>query len=159
MQAGVGVAAGELIDAIPPIHGMVGKPRQRPRRLYADAARTSEVHKGQPSGVVMTWMFPPWLACLPDHHRSIPSVGPEVRHRSVSIRVPSMPTWLYPAIFAAGNAGSRAGACAAGGRLPHPSGAGVRGWPGGMINLMLASSGVFEPDRGKTDSISRFAVH
>jgi hypothetical protein len=24
----------------------------------------------------MTWMFPPWLACLPDHHRSTPSVGP-----------------------------------------------------------------------------------
>ena len=25
-----------LIDAIPPIRGVVGKPRRRPRRLYAD---------------------------------------------------------------------------------------------------------------------------
>ena len=52
-----------------------------------------EVHNGQPSGAVMTWMFPPWLSCLPDHHRSTPGVGPGVRHRSVSISVPSMLTW------------------------------------------------------------------
>ncbi len=30
-------------------------------------------------------MFPPWLACLPDQHRSAPGVGPGVRFRSVSI--------------------------------------------------------------------------
>ena len=58
--------------------------------------RTCEVQSGQPSGAVMTWMLPPWLACLPDHHRSTPVVGPGVRHRSVSIRVPSMVTWLVP---------------------------------------------------------------
>ena len=51
--------------------------------------RTGEVHNGQPSGAVMTWMFPPWLACLADHHRSTPGVGPGVRHRSVSITVRS----------------------------------------------------------------------
>ena len=41
----------------------------------------------------MTWTFPPWLSCLPDHQRSTPGVGPGVRHRSVSISVPSMLTW------------------------------------------------------------------
>jgi hypothetical protein len=58
--------------------------------------RTSEVHNGQPSGAVMTWMVPPWLACLPDHHRSTPVVGPGLRHRSVAISVPSMLMWARP---------------------------------------------------------------
>jgi len=39
---------------------------------------------------VITWMFPPWLSCFPDHNKSTPGVGPGVRHRSVSIKVPSM---------------------------------------------------------------------
>src|SRR6266480_5890791 len=37
--------------------------------------RTGEVHSGQPSGAVITWMFPPWLSCLPDHHKSTPGGG------------------------------------------------------------------------------------
>lgn len=52
--------------------------------------RTWEVQSGQPSGAVTTWIFPPWLAYLPDHHRSTTAVRPGVRQRSVSISVPSM---------------------------------------------------------------------
>jgi hypothetical protein len=55
--------------------------------------RTGEVHSGQPSGAVITWTFPPWLSCLPGHHKPAPGVGPGVRHRPVSISVPSMLTW------------------------------------------------------------------
>lgn len=54
--------------------------------------RTPEVQIGQPSAAVITCTLPPWLACLPDHHRSTPGVGPGVETRSVSISTPSMLT-------------------------------------------------------------------
>ena len=87
--------------------------------VVVTADRTGEVHRGQPSGAVMTWTFLPWLACFLTTNRSTPSVGAAVRHRSVSIRVPSMEMWLCPAIFAASSADSSAGAWAA--RTVNPS--------------------------------------
>src|SRR4051812_48168629 len=53
------------------------------------------------------------VGVLPDHHRSTPGVGPGVPTRSVSISIPSMFTWLYPAALAASNAPCRLGARAA----------------------------------------------
>jgi hypothetical protein len=44
-----------------------------------------------------------------DHHRSTPGVGPGAEHRSVSMTVPSMLTWPWPASLAAWRAVLRMG--------------------------------------------------
>jgi len=36
-----------LVDAIPPVHGKRGRPRRRPKRLYADRAYDSKAHREQ----------------------------------------------------------------------------------------------------------------
>lgn len=36
-----------LVDAVPPVRGKRGRPRRRPRSLYADRAYDSEPHRAQ----------------------------------------------------------------------------------------------------------------
>jgi transposase len=35
------------VDAVPPVRGKPGRPRRRPRRLYADRAYDSKRHRGE----------------------------------------------------------------------------------------------------------------
>src|SRR3954447_12947263 len=82
--------------------------------------RTPEVHSDQPSGAAMICTLPPWVACLPDHHRSTRrsgrsarAVGPGARQRSVRISVPFTVTCGWPAARAASSAPRNPGATAA----------------------------------------------
>jgi len=36
-----------LVDAVPPVRGKVGRPRRRPKSLYADRAYDSEPHRDE----------------------------------------------------------------------------------------------------------------